>query len=116
MKKIYITLTVIGFALLLGYFLYTNAPVNDPDNKSNNPLSNEKVNSTSAILESTYNISKEYLALRYQTENLLVNAKDYKDYNSWNNELTDIIGKWKKLDENASKLESLNCQAKTDTI
>lgn len=106
MKKIYITLIVFWFAILLWYFYYTNAPVEDPGNENKYSSGEKTNNSTSAILESTYNISKEYLALRYQTENILVNAKDYQDYNSWNIELTKIISQWQQLDENASKLES----------
>jgi preprotein translocase subunit SecG len=43
------------------------------------------------MLEKTYNISKQYVSLRYQTDNVLRNAKTYKDYDSWNKEMTKII-------------------------
>jgi len=41
-----------------------------------------------AILESTLNISREYAALRYRTDNVLINAKNYADYDAWSSEMT----------------------------
>ena len=35
-----------------------------------------------AVLEKTLEISKEYASLRYQTDNVLINAKDYGDYDA----------------------------------
>ena len=106
MKKIYITIIILWLALLVWYFFYTNAPIDNLSNEKTNSNWREMPNSKSDLMENTYNISKQYLALRYQTENILVNAKDYKEYDSWNNELTKVISQWKQLDENASKLES----------
>ncbi|MDY0096948.1 MAG: hypothetical protein RBS01_01185 [Candidatus Dojkabacteria bacterium] len=63
------------------------------------------------VYEDTLSISKEYLALRYKTDNVLVNAKDYESYDDWNTEVESIIQEWEdleakvlNLEENASKL------------
>lgn len=63
------------------------------------------------VYEDTLSISKEYLSLRYKTENVLVNAKDYESYDAWNTDVELIIQAWEnleakvlKLEENASKI------------
>jgi hypothetical protein len=50
-------------------------------------------------------ISKEYLVLRYKTDNVLVNAKDYESYDDWNEEMASIIQGWETLESKALKLE-----------
>ena len=50
-------------------------------------------------------ISKEYLVLRYNTDNVLVNAKDYESYDDWNEEMASIIQEWETLESKALKLE-----------
>ncbi|MBA3046822.1 hypothetical protein KKC83_01155 [Patescibacteria group bacterium] len=60
-----------------------------------------------AILESTLNISREYAALRYRTDNVLINAKNYADYDAWSSEMTDIIKNWEALGKEAIVLENL---------
>jgi len=57
------------------------------------------------VYEDTLTISKEYLVLRYKTDNVLVNAKDYESYDDWNEEMTSIIQEWKTLESKALKLE-----------
>lgn len=57
------------------------------------------------ILESTYDTSKEYLQLRYRTDNILLNAKDYSDYSTWNEDMTQIIKDWETLEKESQKLE-----------
>ena len=59
------------------------------------------------VLEKTYNISKEYVALRYQTDEVLINARQYADYKSWNNEMTVLIEGWQNLEKDASILQDL---------
>ncbi|MFZ6015654.1 MAG: hypothetical protein ACOYUZ_04865 [Patescibacteria group bacterium] len=61
--------------------------------------------SEQAVLESTMNISKKYLALRYQTDNVLVNAENFADYDEWNNEMSGIINGWEELEKEAVDLE-----------
>ncbi|HNQ31298.1 MAG TPA: hypothetical protein PKJ68_02325, partial [Candidatus Woesebacteria bacterium] len=40
------------------------------------------------VLGSTYDVSKEYLSLRYRTDMLLVNAEEYGDYTTWDDAMT----------------------------
>lgn len=58
------------------------------------------------VLESTYNISKEYLLLRYRTDNILVNAKNYSDYSTWKDDMTKLLKDWENLEEKSQKLEN----------
>ncbi len=57
------------------------------------------------VYEDTLTISKEYLALRYKTDNVLVNAKEYESYDDWNEDMTSIIQEWETLESKALKLE-----------
>ncbi len=57
------------------------------------------------VYEDTLTISKEYLGLRYKTENVLVNAKDYKSYDAWNTDVLSIIQEWEELETKVLKLE-----------
>jgi len=57
------------------------------------------------VLKSTYDISKEYLSLRYRTDNMLINAKEYADYSTWNEDLTQLIEDWEILNKESLKLE-----------
>ncbi|HNR53162.1 MAG TPA: hypothetical protein PKI16_01650 [Candidatus Dojkabacteria bacterium] len=57
------------------------------------------------VYEDTLTISKEYLVLRYKTDNVLVNAKDYESYDDWNEEIASIIQEWETLESKALKLE-----------
>lgn len=59
------------------------------------------------MLEQTYNISKDYVALRYKTDNVLINSKDYSDYESWNKDMWAIILWWEQLEKEALALENL---------
>jgi len=68
------------------------------------------------LLEETKNISKEYVSLRYQTDNILLNAKDYSNYDNWNNEITEIINKWKNLDSKTIILEKLALEVSKEIL
>ncbi len=57
------------------------------------------------VYEDTLKISKEYLGLRYKTENVLVNAKDYESYDAWNTDVLSIIQEWEELEIKVLKLE-----------
>ena len=57
------------------------------------------------LYEDTLTISKEYLVLRYKTDNVLVNAKDYESYDDWNEEIASIIQEWEILESKALELE-----------
>jgi len=43
------------------------------------------------VLSKTYSISKEYVALRFRTDNVLVNAEQFADYEQWDEEMGDCI-------------------------
>ncbi len=58
------------------------------------------------VLETTYDISKEYLLLRYRTDEILINAENYSDYASWNNKMAEIIKDWGELEKKSQNLES----------
>lgn len=59
------------------------------------------------FLNKTYSISKEYVALRFRTDNVLVNAGQFADYEQWDEEMGDIIKGWKELEKNAAEMEVL---------
>lgn len=59
------------------------------------------------VLKNTLEISKEYISLRYQTDDVLTNAKEYSDYDAWNNDMTDIIKEWGELEKESKNLEKM---------
>jgi hypothetical protein len=92
-KKLFVVLLIV-LAFVAGFFLFFRKDKNEQE-----------------VLETTYEISKEYLSLRYRTDNILVNAKEYESYDAWNTEVESIIQAWEdfgskvsKLDENASNI------------
>ncbi len=90
MKKNNIIFIVIGFIIVvLGIFFLM---------KGNKPLDQ-------LVYDNTISLSKEYLRLRYVTENVLVNAEEFKDYEAWNNEMTNIIKGWNTFEKDSIKLE-----------
>jgi len=87
-KNIFLLVFFIIIVSVLAFFLFRN---------------NKKIDQI--VYEDTLTISKEYLVLRYKTDNVLVNAKDYESYDDWNEEMTSIIQEWKTLESKALKLE-----------
>jgi hypothetical protein len=59
------------------------------------------------VLNKTYSISKDNVALRFRTDNVLVNADQFADYEQWDEEMGDIIKGWKELEKNAAEMEVL---------
>ncbi|MDF1496770.1 MAG: hypothetical protein P1P90_01785 [Patescibacteria group bacterium] len=59
------------------------------------------------VLEQTYNISREYVALRYETDNVLINAEEYKDYGTWDKAMSEIIKRWEQMEKDAQELEGM---------
>ncbi|MDD3006341.1 MAG: hypothetical protein PHX30_02035 [Candidatus Pacebacteria bacterium] len=92
MKKILI-ISVGVLALTLGAFLLLRQP--------------QETDQEQVLLEKTLSMSKQYGALRYRTDNVLVNAKEYGDYDSWDTEMSAIIEGWSELEKNAAELEQL---------
>lgn len=87
-KNVVLLVSFIIIFSVLAFFLFGN---------------NKKTDQT--IYEDTLTISKEYLVLRYKTDNILVNAKEYKSYDDWNEEIASIIQEWKTLESKALTLE-----------
>lgn len=77
---------------------------------------NNWINEEQTMLEKTYVISKQYVSLRYQTDNILRNAKTYKYYETWSNEMTVLISKWEQLDKDALELEKLASKISEEKI
>ena len=100
-KKIIIL--IVGIIVLTGIFFWT---------KSSQP----KQTNEQAVLEKTLEISKKYASLRYKTDNVLVNAKEYDDYDKWNNEMSDIVKEWGDLENSASDLEKLSKEIAEEKI
>ena len=48
---------------------------------------NKNTSKGQIVYEKTLSVSKEYILLRYQTENVLEKAKEYGDYDKWNIEM-----------------------------
>jgi hypothetical protein len=92
MKKIIIA--ILGIALLIvGVWFFCK----------NKRL--ESLNKESIVLQETYDISKEYLSLRYRTDNILVNAREYADYVTWDADMTQLIKDWEELAKETEELE-----------
>jgi hypothetical protein len=91
MKKNVIILVAGLLVLLIGLFYFFNNQATDQ-------------NQEQVVLEQTLTISQKYSILRYRTENVL-NIKNYPEYDTWNNEMTEIIQQWKILEDEASILE-----------
>ncbi len=88
-KKILVILVLI-IIVVIGFFFYTNRDKNDEEE----------------ILQLTYDISKEYLSLRLQTDKILVDADKYSDYSSWNEDMTNLIQDWENLGKKSQELEN----------
>jgi hypothetical protein len=58
------------------------------------------------VLESTYDYSKEYLLLRLRTDDILIKAKEYSDYASWDKDMTVLIQDWQNLQNQVAALET----------
>lgn len=93
MKKIVIILAGILIIILTAFFFLSP----NEDLSKNDRL----------VLEKTLDISKDYATLRYQTDNVLLEAESYSAYDDWKNELDMIIGQWSDMEQRASELESL---------
>ena len=87
-KNIFLLVSFIIIVSVLAFFLFRN---------------NKKIDQI--VYEDTLTISKEYLVLRYKTDNVLVNAKDYESYDDWNEEIASIIQEWEILESKALELE-----------
>ena len=87
-KNIFLLVSFIIIVSVLAFFLFRN---------------NKKIDQI--VYEDTLTISKEYLVLRYKTDNVLVNAKDYESYDDWNEEMASIIQEWETLESKALELE-----------
>ena len=87
-KKLIIFLVLV-FLAAAGYFLLTNR---DKDEQQ--------------VLESTYDISKEYLLLRLRTDDILVNAEKYPEHSKWDEDMTKLIQDWENLEKKSQELES----------
>lgn len=57
------------------------------------------------VYEKTLPVSKEYTLLRYRTENVLEKAREYRDYDKWNTEMSAVIDGWKVLESKVVELE-----------
>lgn len=62
-------------------------------------------NTEQRVYKDTLTISKEYLALRYKTDNVLTNAEEYESYDTWNEEMNSIIEQWGEFESKVLELE-----------
>jgi len=91
MKKIFIV--ILGIVLLIvGGWLFINYSMGN-------------LNREDIVLQETYDISKDYLSLRYRTDKLLTNAKEYSDYSSWDKDMNILIQDWENLGRQSQELE-----------
>lgn len=92
MKKIFIAILGITLLIVGAWFFNKNKKL-------------ESLNKESMVLEETYDLSKEYLSLRYRTDNILINAREYADYKTWDKDMTQLINDWEELAKETTKLE-----------
>lgn len=67
----------------------------------------KKINNEQEVYQKTMDISKQYLSLRYQTDNVLINANTYPNYKTWDTQISRLIKNWKKIEKDATQLENL---------
>ncbi len=89
-KIISIVIAILAVALFIGFYFLKK--------ENNSSLDQE-------VYKDTLSISKEYTTLSYQTDNVLINAKEYKEYDDWNNEMSTVIDGWKTLENKVMELE-----------
>jgi len=92
MKKIIIAVGVIVVGLGLFFFINQKQTVQDPEQ---------------VVLGKTLSLSREYVALRYRTNKVLVDAKSFGSYDAWNAEMLNVIKAWETLDSESVELENL---------
>ncbi len=80
-------------------------------NKQPKPDNQEQI-----VLTQVVNISKKYVALRYRTDNALINAREYSGYEAWNSDMSDIIKQWERLADDADVLEGLGNEMATKKV
>lgn len=93
MKKIILTIIVL-IAVGYGLFSWFDSTTNQR-------------NDDQEILARTLDISRRYVALRYQSDHLLIDAESYANYEVWNQEMTALMGQWLVLEQEAELLEGL---------
>ncbi len=92
MKKILIAIFLLILLIAgFGFFIATTTIGN---------LNKEEV-----VLEETYDISKEYFSLRYRTDTLLIDAEEYDNYTTWDQDMTVLIQDWNNLEKESQELE-----------
>ncbi len=96
MKKIISTVLLI---LILGVGTYF---VVSTKKQSSKTLAESKEQS---VLENTFSLSKEYVALRFMTDNVLLNARKFENYEAWNKEMDLVINNWSEFDQKITGLE-----------
>ena len=92
---LYVGIIIIALGLIIFYF---------SGDKNNHENKNRKV-SGDRVMEQTYNFSKEYLKLRYDTNKILTQASGYKNYQDWNNDMTTLLLRWKQMENHANFLD-----------
>lgn len=93
MKK-YVVFSLVAGLLVIGSFFYFRS-------------SKTTTVDTQAVLQRTLTISKEYVSLRYRTDNILLNADSYTEYGAWRADFDAVIVGWEKLERDAITLESM---------
>lgn len=104
MKKILIVLLGILLLIVGAWFFSEKNKTEDLDKEN-------------IVLQETYDISKEYLSLRYRTDTILINAEEYADYSTWDADMSTLVQDWENLEKETQKLqESANKTAETTAI
>jgi hypothetical protein len=57
------------------------------------------------VLHNTISISRTYAALRIKTDNILMHASEYPDYETWNADMTTLLAQWQNVADKAALLE-----------
>lgn len=93
MKKSFLAFVSIIILAAFGYLIFKNV------SRTRDGDGNQE------FLNYTYDLSKEYLKLRYLTENVLENAQDFGSYEEWSEEMNKVIDGWKDLEKETRELE-----------
>ncbi len=97
MKKTYLIILVV-IVLVLSFYFFRKQ---DNSATKSTDVSDK---ASQELLRDTIGASQEYLDLRWQTELILTTASSYPDYETWNEEMTELTTAWEAYEKKANAL------------
>jgi len=97
MRKVYLAIFVIA-VLALSFYFFKKPNVSPEIAKSLSDRASQE------LLRDTIGLSQEYLDLRWQSELILTTASSYSDYETWDEEMTELTLAWEAFERKSDTL------------